>query len=245
MLLIDAGNSRIKWALSSADGLEAHGVAETGAGLPAVLTQLPAQRVMIGSVAGDEHDHELQAALRDAGHGPVTFATVQRDCCGLKIAYEVPARLGVDRWLAMLGGQGLVDGALCIADAGTALTVDAVTGDGQHLGGLIAPGTGTMMRAMLSDTARIGEAGPVDTLTAGDMFASDTGAAVAAGAGFAAAALIDRAVNELAERQDEPVTLLLTGGEAPALARLVTTPTTVSPDLVLRGLDRLAREATA
>ena len=65
MLLIDAGNSRIKWALSSADGLEAHGVAETGAGLPAVLTQLPAQR-------GD-HD------LFDVGHRLVVFPPAARD----------------------------------------------------------------------------------------------------------------------------------------------------------------------
>jgi type III pantothenate kinase len=169
------------------------------------------------------------------------------------VAYPDPSRLGVDRWLVMLGALGLGNGGALIVDAGTAVTYDLLLPGGDHLGGLILPGI-EMMRVALLQGTRIPQAAPDPAagISIEEPWAVDTGPAVAAGGVQALGALADRLYDRLVLRcgplsgaWPEPRAkaaaprLLLTGGDAGRLAQAIGRPLTIIPDLVLRGLVRL------
>lgn len=154
MLLLDVGNTRIKWAQAQGGRLgEVHASLHGGDPL-ACLDQLPrkAGQVRVACVFGADRNEILASALAAHCRAPVRVAAVLPECDGLRIAYRDPTRLGVDRWLAMLGAWRSLRGPLCIVSAGTALTFDAVDGRGRHLGGLIAPGLDAMTGAVLTRT---------------------------------------------------------------------------------------------
>lgn len=154
-LLLDIGNTRLKWAL--ADG-ERRGPAQAiahGGDPAAIAAALPATTVRaihISSVLGEAADRQLSQRL-DARYGrPPRYARVVAERNGLRVAYTQPQRLGVDRWLGMQrlwreSGSGFV-----LASAGTALTVDLVDDGGRHLGGYIAPGLVAMQQGVLGAT---------------------------------------------------------------------------------------------
>jgi type III pantothenate kinase len=241
LLLVDVGNTRLKWALSR-DGKRVAGGAIAHRGEPRPdLAPLLAQAsgieaVVAASVAPAALLDQLTAMLRDAGvHRPVHQPRVVREMAGLTAAYPKLENLGVDRWLAMLGASRRVGFPCVVADLGTAVTVDAVATDGQHLGGAILPGRHLQRDSLLSSTARIrhGDAGPATST----VFATDTGAAVAAGVDHAIASLIRRARMTLATAAGEPkVALVVTGGDADDMRALLPSDTCFEPELVLLGL---------
>jgi type III pantothenate kinase len=252
-LLIDIGNTNLHWAPNGPGAEDAalgpmQGVRHDG-GMPLDLLaawELLArpQRVLAGNVGGDAVGQALARVVRAYWGVEVEFAVPHADCLGVRVAYAEPARLGVDRWLALLAARGRGSAATLILDAGTAATFDLLLGDGQHLGGLILPGL-TMMRDSLLAGTRIPRTGPEP---AAEPWAADTGAAVATGSLHALAALAERLYDRLALRSaaagDQsagvPPTLLLTGGDAADLGPLIARPLVLVPDLVLRGLARLA-----
>jgi type III pantothenate kinase len=244
-LLIDVGNTRIKWALERDGVLEGRG-ASLHRGRPVEEALYPLQtvasgveRVIVSSV-GDEVIAEALRVVAQQRFGVAPeYVAVRREAFGLRIAYSHPERLGVDRWLGMLGARAARSGALLVVGAGTALTVDAVDAGGSHLGGLIAPGIATMKAALLARTAGIRDAG--DDSLSPPLFADDTGAAVHSGTVHALAALVDRAAAELARRTGAAATLVLTGGDAERIRPLIATHATIEPDLVLHGLVVYAR----
>ena len=146
-LLIDIGNSRVKWALTpphhAGAPAEDEAAAHQGdpAGIVALLPECRPARIAVSQVLGAEVGARLGLALQSRyGIAPV-LARVRPDHCGLRIAYPDPARLGVDRWLAMLAARRLsLAQPVIIAMAGTALTLDVVDAHGRHLGGFIPPG---------------------------------------------------------------------------------------------------------
>ncbi len=127
-----------------------------------------------------------------------------------------------------------------IASAGTALALDALAGDGRHLGGLIAPGAGLMQESVRTATARVR---PAETARVRDV-AATTGDALASGCWHACAALVDRFVERLAGALGGAPGLLLGGGDAATLRPLVEHAARMYPDAVLKGLavwsDRVA-----
>jgi len=169
---------------------------------------------------------------------------------GLRVAYQDPSRLGVDRWLALLGAQDGV-GAALIVDAGTAVTYDLLLSDGTHLGGLILPGIEAMRASLLQGT-RIGSLTlDVDRqIPLAEPWAMDTASAVASGGIQALGALAERLHDRLLVRCQSGLApgrgaprLLITGGDAGRLAPAIGRPVQIVPDLVLRGLGRFAEEA--
>lgn len=250
-LFIDMGNSRVKWAQASAKdhALEAHGsrpyeVLGEHAPVAALMDALPPAiaAAVVVSVGHPDMAQELGARLQRLASGQVIVAKVQREFRGLTIGYEQPANLGVDRWVAMLGAARLVGYPCTVVDFGTAVTVDVVDGDGQHLGGAIAPGRTLQRRSLRQSTARIRAGGrePVPP----SLFASDTGEAVAAGVDHGLAALVRLAHASAARRLDpgadpqaEPgwPPLLITGGDAPDLLPLLPAHAQHVDDLVLEG----------
>ena len=245
-LLVDVGNSRIKWARVVSGQLTGHGEASwRERGLQSTIAaawtavQKP-RRVLAASVLDDGLRSVLCDWVRARWGLEMEFVHSRASACGVSNAYPEPHRLGVDRFAALVAAHAAGRRACCVVDAGTAVTIDALTADGRHLGGLIAPGVATMRRSLLSDTRGI-------RVVEGDqriLLARETGAAVAAGTAYAVVTLVDRIVYEMQVELSEAVTCVMTGGDAPLLRPLLSVSSEWHPDLVLRGVALLGGVGT-
>ncbi|WP_322010447.1 type III pantothenate kinase [Paraburkholderia sp. J12] len=270
-LLIDAGNSRIKWAIADAAGTLAHAGAANHESLAAVLAgtlelpgwaDLPAPAsAWISNVAGEAVAERL-AALVEA-RWPGLPRTVIRACaqqCGVTNGYTTPDALGSDRWAGMIGAHAAFPGEpLLIATFGTATTLEALRADGTFVGGLIAPGWTLMMRSLGEHTAQLPVldapaargliggaargAGEAGNAQTGPRFATDTKRAISAGCALAQAALIERAWADLQDEWKETVRLVVSGGAAAEVTAALKVPHTRHDALVLAGLALIAAEA--
>lgn len=236
-LLIDLGNTRLKWAVLAPDGAlkacAAIAHTEDGFGELAPLLEAGAEcaAAWVSSTALSLSD-ALLLTLRQRLGLPTQLFRSPKEAHGIRSAYDHPETLGTDRFLAMVGARTVVDGAFLVADAGTALTVDMVDSEGQHLGGLIVPGPVLMREALHRGTAGI-RTGEVVRLR---EFARSTDDAVWSGGCLACVALIEHAHRHGVLGVGEHVDLLLAGGAMPALAPHLSLPHRTVDDLVLRGL---------
>lgn len=249
-LLVDIGNTRAKWAVlrgrapGRMQALAHDGRATT---MRALVRAAPAgvTRILAVSVAGPALEHALSAAARARFGVTPEFLRPARSAGGVRNGYREVWRLGLDRWAGSIGAHALVPSRpVVVANIGTALTIDAVTADGRHLGGAIAAGPDTMIESLLAGTHGIRRRARGSRKGGGaggtKFFAADTASALESGAIFAAAGLIDRAVSEATAAMGSKPVLLLTGGAAGALRRRLKTPARIVPDLVLRGLAAIA-----
>jgi type III pantothenate kinase len=154
---------------------------------------------------------------------------------GMRNAYPEPAKLGVDRWMAMLGGRSLEAGPICVVSVGTAMTLDGVDANGRHLGGVIVPGPDLMVSSLLKNTSEIAQRAATGR-TQEQLFADNTLGAIQQGAVQALAALVDRSMETMRDQLGQAATLLLTGGASSRLRGAIRSPAKEIPDLVLRGL---------
>jgi type III pantothenate kinase len=180
----------------------------------------------------------LAAAARSAGVA-VTFVSVPRSGGGVRVGYLEPWRLGSDRFVAAVGAHELFRRIpLCVVGVGTAMTIDLIGADGRHRGGAIIPAPALMIEMLFTRTQGIQRRARGGSRGGGArLFAGSTRAGVVQGARYAAAALIDRAVEEARELLGGKRPLVvLTGGEAAAVRHLLKSPGVLVPDLVLRGL---------
>ena len=241
LLLIDIGNTRIKWARADAGVLSGHAAAVHASWrqedfIQQVLNSGPrADRVLIANVGGQRIGELARTAVAHAWQIEPEFQRSPAAAAGLRNAYPEPARLGVDRWLAMIGGRALEPGAICVVSAGTAMTIDGLRADGQHLGGVIVPGPDLMVASLLKNTSDIA-AHSVGGRSSNELFADNTLGAIQQGAVQALAALIDRAVATIEAQIGTPPALLLTGGAIARVQPAIRTSGREIPDLVLRGL---------
>jgi type III pantothenate kinase len=248
-LLIDVGNTRIKWARFTDGRLGAARAAAHATWTVADYarrltgTARDVTSILVSSVAGPAVERALRQAARRA-RVPIRFVAVPARGGGIRVAYPEPWRLGVDRFVGMVGAHALFRGVpLCVAGVGTALTVDLITREGRHVGGAIIPAPSLMVETLLSRTYGIRRRARGAAKSSAGLFARATREAIAQGARYAAAALIDRAVAEAASRLGRlPLVVLTGGGAAPVRALLVTHCVGV-PDLVLRGLSVLQNAA--
>lgn len=237
LLLLDVGNSRLKWARAGAAGLGEGGAVEHGGNPAAALAAVDmaaADAIWIANVTGAALGDKLAAVLKTRFGVAPQFARVEAEHAGLKVAYANYQLLGIDRWLCLLAAWSEARGPVCVASAGTALTFDAVDVQGQHLGGVIAPGLLTMQQAVLGAT-RFPSNGPAQHYDEG--LGTDTDACVRQGALHAGAGLVDR----LRERYGLDAKCLLTGGDAARLLPHLQAGWSVRPNLVMEGLLALAR----
>jgi type III pantothenate kinase len=251
-LLVDIGNTRIKWARFDGTSIgRQHAATFAGWQVADFAREVLSSgrgygRILVCSVAGRRVNAMVAAAARRAGGPKPEFVVTRRRAGGVTTAYIEPWRLGVDRFAMAIGAHRLAKGrAVCIASVGTALTLDLVDSRGLHRGGAILPAPPLMVETLLSKTNGIRQrAGRRARAGDGSLFARTTRAAIEQGSLLAAAAAIDRAAEEarrvLGGRA--PV-VLLTGGGAKAVAALVRTRYRAVPDLVLQGLAVLASEA--
>ncbi len=238
-LLLDMGNTRLKWALQAQPlGWLARGAVDwQEADIPALLESawagLPRpDRVVAASVVDPAREVQVAAVIERLFACAPDWLRTPASACGVHNVYAEPQRLGVDRFLAMVAAFADGHAPCVLAGAGTALTLDALAFDGRHLGGLIAPGPQLMQQSLLAATARVRLERPGDILELAD----NTADAVTSGCWLAAAALIERFVAQMTLRLGATPTLILGGGDAARLAPLLSLPSRLSQDGVLRGL---------
>lgn len=238
-LLLDLGNTRLKWALLPPHSTEwvAHGAAGWHEDVAEVLASawsgLP-QPEMVGAASVVDAVREARMAAivgRRFGCEPVWLRTPAQ-ACGVRNAYVEPRRLGVDRFLAMVAAYAAGQAPCVLVGAGTALTLDALATDGRHLGGLIAPGPQLMQQSLLDRTALVRPERPGVIMELAD----NTADAVTSGCWQATVALIERFATRMAVRLGGVPTLILGGGDATRLVPLLSLPVQLSRDGVLRGL---------
>jgi type III pantothenate kinase len=237
-LLLDLGNTRLKWAVSATDGWSARGAVAWDEDVTAQLVQIwrgqeRPDRVLGASVVDAAREAQLETLVQNTFSRRVTWVRTPAAACGVRNAYAEPQRLGVDRFLAMVAAHAAGRGPCVLAGIGTALTLDALAADGQHLGGLIAPGPLLMQQSLLGATARVRPEHPGVLRELAD----NTADAVVSGCWQAVAALIERFAGHVARQYPDQVQhLLMDGGDAPALLPLLGISAEIAADSVLRGL---------
>jgi len=249
--LIDAGNTRIKWAVAASDAPLGEWLAY-GAVMHADAAQLPQAwrgalaahgpmgKVIAANVAGAAMRASLESMLAESGVAEPAaidwFASVaQRG--GVRNGYRTHGQLGCDRFAAAIGAHALLPGqALVVANCGTATTIDAVTADGAFLGGMILPGLGLMATSLARNTAQLPQIAQGGKLPSG--FADNTDDAILSGLLAAQAGAIERACALHGAQA-----CLVSGGAAqyiaPALGAQV--PYRLVDNIVLTGLHAAAR----
>ncbi|MBC8024446.1 MAG: type III pantothenate kinase, partial [Steroidobacteraceae bacterium] len=203
ILLVDIGNTRIKVALLERAKMSAM-LAAPHERKPSVIRRVirsapdGIERVVAVNVAGSALERALVAAVKQRFGVACEIVHSSRAACGVRNGYEDAWRLGDDRWVGAIGAHHFARGRTVVfANAGTALTVDTVTADGRHRGGVIVPGPGTMVDTLLAGTAGIRRRANGIAASARTPFASNT-ASAPANAAPAASALVDRVVAEAA-----------------------------------------------
>lgn len=242
-LLVDLGNSRIKWAQSGP------GLWRTAANLmpsQAIGTMLDRlwadlsapEKVVVSSVTNVERLEDLQQWLKQRWSLRAHVVRAEKELLGVKNNYHDPTSLGADRWVALIAARRLTSRPVCIVDCGTAVTIDALSTSGDFLGGVIFPGLRLLRVSLTQATEGVHETYGDDT----SCFGRSTAECVAAGSGFGLAGAIERVVWEYREQLGEAIEVLVTGADAPALLPRVRVAAKEIPDLVLRGLALIADE---
>ena len=241
-ILIDLGNSRLKWA-QHAPGLWRTGAAllEGGDDIVFLLNRvwggIPApQKVIVCSVSTAQRLRALEQWVQTHWSVAPRIVFTQREQLGVINRYREPKQLGVDRWAALIGARGLTSSATCVVDCGTAVTVDALTEKGEFLGGVIFPG----LRLLRDSLARGTEGIKATEGDVTDCLARSTADGAAAGTLYGLAGAVERLIDEYRPTLGATMKVLLTGGDAPQLAARLRVETISVPDLVLKGLARMA-----
>lgn len=232
-LAIDAGNTRLKWAVGRPGHWQATGAADTVAAesLAEALPAMPAgTRAVFCCVAGEATERAVMQACARLGI-PLQRVGAAGTQLGVTNGYRDPSQLGADRWVALVAAHRERATNQLVVNAGTALTVDALAADGRFLGGVIAPGVQLMREALVGGTAKLRPAG--GKVTPLPLCTDD---AIATGTSMAAAGAIDRMARNLAEQGLAISRVVLSGGGADALARQIPYPLARRPHLVLDGL---------
>lgn len=242
-LLVDIGNSRIKW--SDPDRLV---LGDVSAGSCDDLLGLLNREwsslerpssVWVSSVLDHESTNTLTSWSWDTWKIRPFYVKSESRQQDVVNGYRNPAQLGVDRWMALIAARALSKRPLIVVDSGTATTIDALDSDGQHLGGVILPGLEMMREGLLGKTA----IPAFDQASNQSCFALDTASGIQSGSILATRCLIESLAENLHKRVNEEVVCLLTGGGAGNLRKSLEIRVHHEPNLVLQGVALLAREA--
>lgn len=241
ILLLDVGNTRLKWALAGPRGWLAQGAVQNQDIGSLALSQwqnLPRPLRVIGvNVAGEALRVRIEGQLARWRLWP-HWLRPQVAAGGVTNAYEQPNQLGADRWAALVAARRHTHAACVVVNAGTALTVDALDSSGTFRGGLILPGLSLMRQALAANTARLQVVGGLFR-----DFPTNTADAIQSGTVQAACGAVDRVRRLLGAAQEE-VTTVLSGGGAAELTAHLEPPVITRDNLVLEGVEILAEEAS-
>jgi type III pantothenate kinase len=236
ILAIDAGNTRIKWGMHDGGRWLQQGAVATAesARLHEALPAEPAvERAIIANVAGQGVAQALGATL-EARNVEAYWVQSRAEQCGVRSGYAQPAQLGADRWAALIGVRHLYAGPCVVVNAGTTMTVDALSSESIFLGGFIVSGYSMMREALARHTAQLGLAEGTFS-----FFPDNTADAIVSGALNALAGAVDRMCRYLVETGEDDPLIVLSGGNAPLLAERLEGAPQLVDNLVLEGLVRI------
>ncbi len=233
-LLIDQGNTRIKW-IRARNGLLEPETAGRGSYddfvLASTRNEVNPAAVRISSVAGGEQALVEFCTSQWGVRAEIIKSSAGRG--GVRNAYTEPESLGVDRWLAIVGAVAHYGGSLVVWDLGTATTLDAIDESGQHLGGMILPGPATMLDSLVSAT-KLGV--PADLQDSATEPGTSTAAAIRNGVLAAQVGALNQFLRSASETMGAEPRLVVTGGAAESLLPRLTFDHDYDPLLVFRGM---------
>jgi type III pantothenate kinase len=234
-LLLDMGNSAVKWRIAELNGeavMAGRSAADTlGAHLAAALNGRRVVEALASSVASRAASEWVAALCQRQFGVEARFVAVVDGARGLRCGYVDPAKLGVDRWLAMLAARQRYGGTLVVVDVGSAATFDVVDGD-RHLGGYILPGLNLMRVALAGGTDAVKVPAVLAPVAA---LGCSTADAVNSGGPAALRAL----ALQLAEQYQARI--IVGGGDGPALCAGLAAADNY-PEMVLDGLQLAAAD---
>ncbi|MCP4490503.1 MAG: type III pantothenate kinase [Gammaproteobacteria bacterium] len=241
MLLLDLGNSSLKAQFWQSYGLQSSCYIRIEQGwqrrFDHFLQTIDVHRCYCACVPGSQATVDVDAILYAHIDSEQCFKMSARQSCdGVVNGYSTPEGMGVDRWLALLGAADIVERDVIIVDAGSAITVDLLRNNGQHLGGAILPGFDTSIwrfRHMLSmadfDHCEI---------SSNQSPGSSTESCIHINYSIDTSAYLNQLIMRWFKLLADDAVLVVTGGDA----RQVEQPTGHDyrqlPDLVFRGMHR-------
>jgi len=256
VLLLDAGNTRLKWALCERGKFLQCGAfnyewsalhAQFDEQWAALANGDAVEKLVLCNVVGDPLASPLRQWLKGSilyeqafqETGALTIETVaaQSQAFGVQCAYEQPSQLGADRWAALVAARHHITGVSCVIDCGTALTIDVLSAEGVHVGGMIAPGMRMMRQSLRTNTAQIDVAGTADHSI---FCVQDTAGAVQAGIMAATAGAVQQILQQCREHELQTPVCVITGGDAQALLPALPEGSLHDAEWVLKGLAIMA-----
>lgn len=237
ILAVDAGNTRIKWALNEAGVWALQGwlpTAESARFAAALAEVALVERIVVSNVAGEGVAGDISAALARFKL-PVRWLVARAESCGVTSGYADPGQLGSDRWAALIAARSRYAGPCVVVNAGTTLTADALSAEGVFLGGCIVPGFELMQDALARNTAQLARCDGRFL-----YFPDNTADAIASGAVNALAGTVDRMLSYLQQTAGHEPLVVLSGGAAEMLQPHLAGRVERVDHLVLEGLLQVA-----
>lgn len=235
---MDIGNSRIKlWLCEGTTLIASHAfwhqqsLALLGSDLPIEFYQ-SIDFIGISSVLSAEFNQQLSELCLSLWQCTPSFARTDFSSLGIKCAYDEPHLLGIDRWLNILAVANRQP--VCVVSCGTALTIDVVQHN-QHLGGYIMPGVNLQLSSLIQGTQRVR---PHAIKQASVALGKNTSEAVHHGILLMTVAMIEKVYTTTTTMTAEPVSVVLTGGDAENLSPHLQIDHDIMPELLLLGLQR-------
>jgi len=237
-LLLDIGNSRLKWAV------EQHGKLSSGRALSNSYESLEInldkqwsslqrpESVLISNVAGPFIQDRLDQWLEQQWGLTSISIESAKTAFGVTSGYNDPKTLGTDRWACLVATRQSFTLPACIIGCGTAITADVLDGSGVHRGGAIIPGLRLMEQALVENTSDIHQ----NESGIGLNLGRTTADCISYGTLLAASGMIVEIVRTVGDNYASPPMLILTGGDAQRVAKVLDKPYQIVPDLVLQGI---------
>jgi len=243
-LLVDIGNSRIKWALIDSGPIESHIFNRSKTGVKASLNTHwksleEISAIYVSNVAGEKIAEQLTEWTEKQWQLTPSFIKSEHKRFGVTNAYAQAELLGIDRWLALIAARQHARQATCIIDCGTAITIDIVTKYGAHQGGMILPGLHLMREALTKNTSELNNIAQENDFK---TLAVNTQSAIQSGTLYTVTATLERIIDDLKQQFNNHIRFIISGGDAEQLKPLLNTPIAHYPDIVLKGLAYYARQ---
>lgn len=247
LLVLDIGNTRLKWAQYAeprpgaallAQGAEfLENIDKLSASAWSAL--IPPRHILGCAVAADAIKRRIEEQM-ELWEATPQWVVASESEAGLRNGYDYPTRLGSDRWVAMIGAYHRMQaqGAprpMVVVMVGTAVTVEAIDAEGKFLGGLILPGHGIMLRALESGTAGL-------HVPTGEVreFPTNTSDALTSGGTYAIAGAVERMVQHVRQHCNAQPVCFMTGGAGWKMAPNMSVPFELVDNLIFDGLLELA-----
>lgn len=153
---------------------------------------------------------------------------------GMPVLLDNPRELGADRLINAFAAWEAHKQALIVIDFGTATTFDVVSGKGEYLGGVIAPGINLSLEALRMAAAKLHG---VAIAHPAKVIGTNTTGAMQSGIYFGYTGMIEGIVSRIKQERGEAIKVIATGGLAPLYAEATSMIDMVDPDLTIRGLE--------